>query len=454
MSAPPRQQKSLYQLEWLGLEEDNGTRATVVERKITIGRSNNCLIRIPARFTSVSRVHASITCRRQQCWLYQRSQSQSTLVNGNPVSKKVKLNPNDIIQLGAQGPRFRFHCVTARYNNTGNKRALATAVLSVLLLVAVSCCIYFWNLVSAMDKQLKTVKHENQVKADSLRKVNRRYQEFKTDVQSDQILSGVNLQADRQSLKEQQAELIRKRQELENQETEYEVLQQVKQHVFQVQISNIKAQLDGKLVRGITLPAPCACTGFLMHDGNLLAPRHCLEPYYYEKSELNLLASQGANLEVSYTARSLLGNRQFRFTNRDLKTPVKSERYVNDTYNGYVVKRKLTTPHNLTDWSTVVSPFKGIILPGKLKPGENSLQLLSLKANQEQPRYSSFKLQYEEPKSKEVITGINKNKLASSGLVFSFEKKQAFAIGLYNSKQNGEYHVLPLSKIVNQPNLK
>lgn len=453
MSAPSPQQKLLYQLEWLGLEEENGSRAAVIDRKITIGRSEDCSIHIPARFTSVSRVHASITYRKHRCWLHHRSKSQSTLINGNPVAKKVLLHPNDIIQLGDRGPRFRFHRNLAGRENTGHQRSLTSVVLSVLLVIAVACCIYCWERVSAMDEQLNTVQQENRVNADSLRKLTRRYRALKTDVQSDQMLSSMNLRADQQLLKEQQAALNRARRELENQQTEYEVLQQVKHHVFEVQINDVKAQLDGRRVRGVTLPEPCLCTGILMPDGRLITPRHCLEPYYYVKSELNLLASQGAELEVSYTARSLSGNRQFRFTNHDLKTAVKPERYVSDTYNGYAVKRKLAIPNNLTDWATVISPFPGNMLPGKLKEGVNRIQLIRLQANSQQPGQASLQLRYE-PKNNKTIKGMHENNLTSSGVAFTIENGQAFALGLYNSKQNGEYHLLPLSKILNRLNPK
>jgi predicted component of type VI protein secretion system len=94
----------------LSLDDDGGPAggSKMESRKahIVLGRDVTADIRIPERFTRVSRHHADI--RFVENWYHLANVSQNgTWLNDEPIDTMVvKLRENDVIQLGEAGPRL------------------------------------------------------------------------------------------------------------------------------------------------------------------------------------------------------------------------------------------------------------------------------------------------------------------------------------------------------------
>lgn len=78
----------------------------LVGRHLTIGRAEDCDLRLPADdFPSVSSHHARVEELDGELWVEDLGSTNGTLVNGERV-ERAKLSVGDLLQLGSIGPRF------------------------------------------------------------------------------------------------------------------------------------------------------------------------------------------------------------------------------------------------------------------------------------------------------------------------------------------------------------
>jgi len=144
---------------------------------VTLGRNSNCTVQYGDNFNTVSREHAMINTNPDKTiTVHQLSQTNPTLINGQPIGDTQQLQPGDTIQLSYQGPKLRFistpiHKTTAsmkftqRLSEFGSqalrpyKRAIAA--LSVILLLVSSLGGY------ALIKQGDTIEDQADMIADS-----------------------------------------------------------------------------------------------------------------------------------------------------------------------------------------------------------------------------------------------------------------------------------------------
>ena len=132
--------------------------STIWAPSIVLGRANNAYVVYGDQYTTVSREHAQINIKDNgQIVIQQLSNTNPTLVNGQPISSAQPLNPGDNIQLSYEGPRLRFVATPANKTTASMKftrrlqefgsQALrpykrAIAILSILLVSLAGFTIY------------------------------------------------------------------------------------------------------------------------------------------------------------------------------------------------------------------------------------------------------------------------------------------------------------------------
>jgi RsiW-degrading membrane proteinase PrsW (M82 family) len=76
-------------------------------KQVEIGRAEGCTIRVADQ--TVSRKHALLTTGTDGEWyLYDLKSSNGTYLNGCEIAAGTRLNPDDVIRLGSNGPALRF----------------------------------------------------------------------------------------------------------------------------------------------------------------------------------------------------------------------------------------------------------------------------------------------------------------------------------------------------------
>lgn len=86
-----------------------GEQQTIIVDQIELGRDPKCQVRFDDSFSTVSRRHAAIVRDGENWKLVQLSQTNSTFLNGHPVSKEWYLQNGDEIQLSVNGPKLGFN---------------------------------------------------------------------------------------------------------------------------------------------------------------------------------------------------------------------------------------------------------------------------------------------------------------------------------------------------------
>ena len=131
-----------------------GETQKIIVDQVELGRASSCQIRFDESFETVSRRHAAIVRDGEHWKLVHLSQSNPTLVNGNPINGSYYLQTGDEIQLSVGGPRLGFIVPQGRQALTSSigltermnlfrKQALrpyktALTIMSVVLVLALS----------------------------------------------------------------------------------------------------------------------------------------------------------------------------------------------------------------------------------------------------------------------------------------------------------------------------
>ena len=85
-----------------------GESQKIIIDQIELGRDSSCQVRYDDSFPTVSRRHAAIVKDGDRWKLIQLSQTNTTFLNGQPISTEWYLQNGDEIQLSAGGPRIGF----------------------------------------------------------------------------------------------------------------------------------------------------------------------------------------------------------------------------------------------------------------------------------------------------------------------------------------------------------
>lgn len=164
-----------------------GESQKIIIDQIEMGRDSSCQVRFDESFETVSRKHAAIVRDGENWQLVNLSNSNPTLVNGQPIRGHYYLQSGDEIQLSVGGPRLGFIVPQGKQGLTSSIRltermnlfrqqALAPykraiwALASLLILVVLG--FGAWNYKLSLDNQeLRKEMTTYQAKLDSLHNV-------------------------------------------------------------------------------------------------------------------------------------------------------------------------------------------------------------------------------------------------------------------------------------------
>lgn len=385
-----------YTLEFLTASPRHAIASfeTIVVPYIEIGRSSSCAIRFSDEVGTVSRKHAALERKGNDVYIKNLSATNPTLVNGSPVAKEWKLNNGDEVQLSFEGPRLRFNIarsgsasmgVTKRIGLVVNQavrpyRVAVISMISLLIIGGLLAGFFIYQLnqeTEVLAGQTDTLRRNNEAISDSLSVAIRKNEALKQEMLADRQNMEAQLQSTVANFAAKQQQLIQQINNAKKESPEEIVanaIAKVKESVFYMGIKNVRAEMDGEVLVDEPLPENCHCTGFLLDDGRFVTARHCVEMYFYEKNELNLLASLGGTVTYDFYAVSSDESIRFDFTNHDFMLDRSTDYHVEEQYNGQEVVLIQANHYDGTDWAYFQTDKKGTIaadpqLSGSLKSG-------------------------------------------------------------------------------------
>ena len=316
-----------YTLEYLApaRRKNTGDFETIVIPYIEIGRAGNCNVQYGDESSTVSRRHAAIERRGSEFYLIHLSQTNPSLLNGNPVPDEASLNNGDEIQLSMEGPKLRFNTTpsgTAKMGYTKKINLLIKqsakqyqrAMISLIIVLVVVCLAGGWFIYS-QNKQIKNIRAANeqikqQRKQDSLSYI----MESQKNAQVIASLARSNKALERKT--EEQSETIRKI----NDDLQFEnkMYRSLKDNIYFLEVTEVfVTKPNGE--SGV-FDMSWTGTAFLCDDGKLVTARHCIQGWRYGVDEnsnfINYCELNGGRIAVKYKVTS--SKDWFEFNYRDV----------------------------------------------------------------------------------------------------------------------------------------
>lgn len=204
-----------------------GESQKIIVDQVELGRDSACQVRFDEAFDTVSRRHAAIVKDGENWKIIPLSQTNSTIVNGQPIQGERVLNSGDEIRLSSKGPLMGFIIPQGKQSLVSSigmterlglfrqqalrpyKRALW--VMAVILVLAIGGLVT-WNILQAKKYDAELLIKQEQI------------EQVQQDLtQSDQLIEALNeelVEAENRSA----AERARVRQKLEAAQAEREAL--------------------------------------------------------------------------------------------------------------------------------------------------------------------------------------------------------------------------------------
>ncbi|MBQ7985515.1 MAG: FHA domain-containing protein [Bacteroidales bacterium] len=356
-----------------------GESQQIIVNQIELGRAAECQVRFDESFATVSRRHAAIIKDGNNWKLVQLSKTNSTFLNGQKISTEWYLQNGDEIQLSVNGPKLGFIVPTGKQASVGSiglsrrlslfrQQALrpyrrALTALSILLVLAIGCgigySVYFsndfTNKLAKVDKRyvelFKHVKLQDK-KIDAWKKNAPRI----SGGSSGTVINGVNLDEAKKDI------------------------------YFLMAAAYIELDGEKKQFTGWT------GAGFLLNDGSFVTARHCVEGWFYDFSDNEIMAANVLtttypdNVKVYSEIRAMnmegkeirLTSKQFKIDrSRDSKQVAQTDENGNPLYIRVVVPDKTAWGG---DWAVAKTSLKGRLtadyeLSANLKAGTKLILL-------------------------------------------------------------------------------
>lgn len=252
-----------------------GESQKIIIDQVELGRDKNCQVRFDDEsFPTVSRRHAAIVREGDKWKLVQLSKTNSTFLNGKPITTEWFLENGDEIQLSVGGPRIGFIVPQGKQSlvssikmterlNLFRKQALrpykaAIVCLFVLLVLIGGASAYVINIQAKDIAELcKDAKSKDRLLA----------------VLNDSVKSQTVRIKSLEGIKDNTT-VVTNTVYVNPQSNDGKVLEQVKPSVFYVQ-TKVYIEIDGVKEEKLS----CGGTGFLLDDGRFVTARHCVEPW-------------------------------------------------------------------------------------------------------------------------------------------------------------------------------
>jgi V8-like Glu-specific endopeptidase len=361
-----------------------GESQKIIVDQIELGRDSSCQIRFDENFGTVSRRHAAIVRDGGNWKLIQLSTTNSTLLNGRPVTKEWYLQSGDEIQLSVNGPKMGFIIPQGKQGLTSSIRLTerlnlfrqqalrpykrSIAVLSIILVLAVGG-LGAWNY--ALNSNLK---EQSVYLSEAIKMAEGNAQ--KSDSLANELVENnkkmANYEEQMIKLRDNAAAAWKAAQEA-NKKVENiggvapGEIQKCYPNVYfiAVMINNIKYS-DGN--------SPIFLgTGFLLNDGRFVTARHVVDLWNtvdYRIGDnkkkviveglstfLNSMAHNGKPLEISFLAKSPSGDEisfEYRSDNHPFtfgNSPTEVGSYSDESGMNLVYKH--ANWYNHTDWASI-----------------------------------------------------------------------------------------------------
>jgi hypothetical protein len=360
-----------YTLEFISptRRKKAGEYETIVIPYIELGRANNCNIQFGDDNPTVSRRHAAIERRDNTFYLVQLSQTNPTLINGQPIGGEMQLNNGDEIQLSMEGPKLRFNITSTGTASMGYTqkiglmasqairpyKSLVKTLLFLLIAVGAAGAFFIYKGIQ-QNKNLQTEinKAVSQRKQDSLKyaEILNRSQE----VIAQQANENSDLKNNVLSVTNELDKLKRTIDTTEFVEyTKKEAYKDLKDYIYFLEVVEISVRFpNGELAN---INSGWTGTAFLCDDGKLVTARHCIQGWRFSSDEastlINFAELNGGTIGVKFRVTS--ANDYFEFDYSDVILD-DSEDYI---FNGEtVISKKETKKYQLkyansykSDWA-------------------------------------------------------------------------------------------------------
>lgn len=320
-----------------------GEAQEIIVDTIELGRDSRCQVRFDESFETVSRRHAAIIREGDMWKLIQLSNTNTTLLNGQPVKSEWYLQNGDEIQLSVNGPKLGFIIPTgnkATVGSIGLTRRLslfrqqamrpyrnAIAALSALLLLCIlgfGSWGYYEHKARLQDQLLAQARADSLseclLKADSALILNREYTDSvrKSGEMNNQKLAGQQVHL-RSALSQMKA--ISGIANDNNLKTALNSVYYIRVERFDITYPSGETKTITKGTEG-SEGLFWTGTGFLLNDGRFITARHVVDGLKFISSLrdlpliiLNDIENSGGSVRITFGAYS--PTHSFSFTNKD-----------------------------------------------------------------------------------------------------------------------------------------
>ncbi|MDH8701076.1 S1-C subfamily serine protease [Dysgonomonadaceae bacterium PH5-43] len=359
-----------------------GESQKIIVDQIELGRDSSCQIRFDENFGTVSRKHAAIVRDGDNWKLIQLSTTNSTFLNGRPITKEWYLQSGDEIQLSVNGPKMGFIVPQGKQGLTSSiklterlnlfrqqslkpyKRAIVA--LSIVLVLAIGG-LTTWNYMLKDDLKHQSIlladainiASDNAVLADSLAnkliETNSKIEDYQKQLDGSRKKAAAAWKLAQDAIKQVEKQA----------ETGGIAPGGIKQCYSSVYYIEIRCYSKGILVSG------SSGTGFLLNDGRFVTARHVIDTWSelnYKRNDdgeivilsgmettLNQLANNDESYYIEFIAVSPVGDKiSFRYTPKEHPFTIGNSTVSKGTYideHGFPQNFQLANYGNHTDWA-------------------------------------------------------------------------------------------------------
>lgn len=292
-----------------------GESQKIIVDQIELGRDSSCQVRFDESFETVSRRHAAIVRDGENWKLISLSQTNATLVNGQPISGEWHLKSGDEIRLSSNGPVMGFIIPQGKSGLTNSigltermglfrQQALlpykiAISVILFLFVLAVAGFAY-WSYIHNEQWTAKTQQLQSQLDAPA---------------KEDAIF--------------------------------FETLENCNNAVYYVQMDNLVVyDPNNTEVVSFKTDKIIGGTGFILEDGRFVTSHRVVAPWYYQKDyigrdsegidwnfkDIQVLVSSNYKIVANFTAYSPSGA-NFKFNSSEMTMRNTNDNIVKERYN-------------------------------------------------------------------------------------------------------------------------
>ena len=376
--------RTYYILEHKASSEKHhaGEHQEIIIDYIELGRGPKCQVRFGDSFPTVSRRHAAITKEGNNWVLKNLSETNPTLINGQPVAKQFFLQNGDEIQLSIEGPKLGF-LIPAQdsVKSIGMTRRLslfkqqalrpyknAIMIIAAIFLIAFAAGGFaLWQQNSVINKQMTAINEMSQNirivegNADSLRRIISENEATQQSLKSQISRLQTNVRNNAAAV----ANSTNSNAGAGNQVPGTVDLDNLFSSVYFIYVDKIKISIQGESQE--IDEYKWSGTGFLLDNNKFITARHVIESWFFfdDNDEigitLNMIANNGGSVIAYFTAYSPDGS-TISFNSTDFNFDRSDDQDLTTTDNdGNQIMLKKARLTGGKDWASFRADKSGVI---------------------------------------------------------------------------------------------